>query len=62
MTSHTEIPTAPRGAFFFTQRGGHFTQIATNLGFYELSRFSQRYREHFGETPSATLARCTAAR
>jgi AraC-like DNA-binding protein len=34
------------------------TQIATDLGFYELSRFAQRYREHFGETPSATLARC----
>jgi AraC-like DNA-binding protein len=35
------------------------TQIATNMGFYELSRFSQRYREHFGESPSTTLARCT---
>lgn len=37
------------------------TQIATDLGFYELNRFAQRYREHFGETPSATLARCTGA-
>jgi AraC-like DNA-binding protein len=35
------------------------TQIATDMGFYELSRFSRRYREHFGERPSTTLARCT---
>jgi AraC-like DNA-binding protein len=33
------------------------TAIATNLGFFELGRFSQRYRQYFGETPSATLAR-----
>ena len=33
------------------------TAIATALGFFELGRFSQRYRQHFGETPSATLAR-----
>jgi AraC-like DNA-binding protein len=29
------------------------TSIATGLGFFELGRFSQRYRERFGETPSA---------
>jgi AraC-like DNA-binding protein len=33
------------------------TAVAMALGFFELGRFSQRYRQHFGETPSATLAR-----
>ena len=33
------------------------TAIAMTLGFFELGRFSQRYRRHFGETPSMTLAR-----
>ena len=33
------------------------TAIATRMGFFELGRFSQRYRRHFGETPSATLGR-----
>lgn len=37
------------------------TQAATDLGLYELSRFARRCREHFGESPSATLARCTGA-
>ena len=36
------------------------TAIATTLGFFELGRFSQRYRQHFGETPSKTLARSAA--
>jgi AraC-like DNA-binding protein len=35
------------------------TAIAMTLGFFELGRFSQRYRQHFGEPPSATLARGT---
>ena len=34
------------------------TSIALELGFTELGRFSTRYRELFGELPSATLARC----
>lgn len=33
------------------------TAIAMTMGFFELGRFSQRYRQHFGEMPSATLAR-----
>lgn len=33
------------------------TAIATRLGFFELGRFSQRYRQHFGEAPSMTLGR-----
>jgi AraC-like DNA-binding protein len=33
------------------------TAIAMSLGFFELGRFSQRYRQLFGETPSVTLAR-----
>ena len=31
------------------------TDVATILGFWELGRFSVRYREIFGESPSSTL-------
>lgn len=37
------------------QRNG--TDIALGLGFSELGRFSVRYREMFGESPSKTLRR-----
>jgi transcriptional regulator GlxA family with amidase domain len=33
------------------------TEVATLCGFDHLSRFARRYRERFGEPPSATLAR-----
>ncbi|MFM8885114.1 MAG: helix-turn-helix domain-containing protein, partial [Chthoniobacterales bacterium] len=33
------------------------TEIALGLGFSELGRFSVRYREMFGESPSETLRR-----
>jgi AraC-like DNA-binding protein len=33
------------------------TQIANDCGFGELGRFAVRYRQLFGETPSATLRR-----
>jgi AraC-like DNA-binding protein len=31
------------------------TDIATELGFWELGRFSVKYRQIFGESPSTTL-------
>ena len=31
------------------------TDVATSLGFFELGRFAQRYRQLFGEAPSMTL-------
>ena len=48
---------ATRGMLMAAGPGTNVTAIATALGFFELGRFSQRYRQHFGETPSATLAR-----
>jgi transcriptional regulator GlxA family with amidase domain len=39
---------------------GCVTEIATELGFTELGRFSVRYRQMFGESPSETLRRQTA--
>jgi transcriptional regulator GlxA family with amidase domain len=32
------------------------THVATECGFFNFGRFSRRYREMFGETPSQTLA------
>jgi transcriptional regulator GlxA family with amidase domain len=37
------------------------TQIATRFGFRELGRFARDYRITFGEAPSATLRRASAA-
>ncbi len=53
---------AARRSLLGADEAATVTQIATDLGFFELSRFSRCYREHFGETPSATLARCARAR
>jgi transcriptional regulator GlxA family with amidase domain len=36
------------------------TTVAMSLGFLELGRFSQRYRQQFGERPSTTLMRSRA--
>lgn len=36
------------------------TEVATSLGFWDLSRFSKGYREIFGELPSATQRRARA--
>jgi transcriptional regulator GlxA family with amidase domain len=33
------------------------TEVATEAGFFQFSRFAQRYRQAYGELPSATLAR-----
>jgi transcriptional regulator GlxA family with amidase domain len=37
------------------------TQVATECGFYNLGRFSVRYRQMFGESPSQTLLRNSGA-
>lgn len=37
--------------------GDTVTSIVAHYGIFELGRFSQRYRERYGETPSQTLAR-----
>ncbi|MDW9627173.1 helix-turn-helix domain-containing protein [Sinorhizobium meliloti] len=42
---------------FAAPPGSTVIRIAMDIGFFELGRFAARYREHFGETPSATLAR-----
>ena len=37
------------------------TDVATNLGFWELGRFSVNYRQIFGESPSTTLRAAAAS-
>jgi AraC-like DNA-binding protein len=49
---------AVRRSLQYADGAATVTQIATDMGFYELGRFSRRYRVHFGESPSTTLARC----
>ncbi|MFO1098686.1 MAG: helix-turn-helix domain-containing protein [Xanthobacteraceae bacterium] len=46
-----------RAALIAASPSDTVTKIATDLGFFELGRFSVRYREEFGEKPSETLAR-----
>lgn len=46
-----------RAALLNAPPGATVTSIAADLGVFELGRFSRRYRETFGEPPSATLAR-----
>jgi AraC-like DNA-binding protein len=43
---------------FAQPRSKAITQLATKWGFWHLSQFSKDYRALFGESPSATLARC----
>lgn len=45
------------GSFWRHHLDQPVSRIAMDIGFFELGRFAARYREHFGETPSATLAR-----
>ena len=44
-----------------SRKGDSITRVATRWGFFHLSRFSQYYRELFGEKPSETVARHVAA-
>jgi transcriptional regulator GlxA family with amidase domain len=37
--------------------GVNVTAVAMQLGFFNLGRFSARYRQAFGESPSTTLQR-----
>ncbi len=46
-----------RKALLQAEPGATVTTIATRFGFFELGRFSKRYRMTFGEAPSETLAR-----
>jgi len=46
-----------RAALGAAKPGATVTDIATGFGFFELGRFSVRYRKRFDEKPSETLAR-----
>ena len=46
-----------RAALAVAKPGATVTDIATSFGFFELGRFSVRYRQRFDEKPSETLAR-----
>ena len=46
-----------RAALAAAKPGATVTDIATSFGFFELGRFSVRYRQRFDEKPSETLAR-----
>jgi AraC-like DNA-binding protein/DNA-binding CsgD family transcriptional regulator len=46
-----------RSALAAAKPGVTVTEIATRFGFFELGRFSVRYRQRFDEKPSETLAR-----
>ena len=50
-----------RKALLQAEPGATVTTIATQFGFFELGRFSKRYRKTFGEAPSETLARRLAS-
>jgi AraC-like DNA-binding protein len=42
--------------------GATVTRVAMQFGFFELGRFAVEYRLTFGESPSVTLRRSSAAR
>jgi TolB-like protein/AraC-like DNA-binding protein len=48
---------AARGELLACEGSGSVTEIATRHGFAHLGRFAADYARHFGEPPSATLAR-----
>jgi len=48
---------ARQGLLEADPRAATVTEIATGQGFWELGRFSVRYKWLFGESPSATLGR-----
>jgi AraC-like DNA-binding protein len=46
-----------REALLEARSNATVASIAVEFGFYELGRFSRKYREYFGENPSETLSR-----
>ena len=52
--------TAARTELLRAGQGARVTDVAVRWGFLHFGWFSHAYREHFGETPSATLRRAAS--